>query len=71
MRSGWGRLFCIKNVILKERQLELGFEDFFIDNIKRTKGTVAGLVWDDPSLTLPIPQFEIDTNHAMEQNPGY
>ena len=60
-----------KDVLLKERQLELGFEGFFIYDIKRTEGLVAGLAWDDPSLTLPIPQSEIDTNQAIEQNPGY
>ena len=60
-----------KDVLLQERQLELGFEGFFIYDIKRTEGMVAGLAWDDPSLTFPIPQSEIDTNQAIEQNPGY
>ena len=60
-----------KDVVLQERQFELGFEGFFIYDIRRTQGTVAGLSSDDPSLTLPIPQSEIDTNQAIEQNPGY
>lgn len=57
--------------ILKERQLELGFEGFFIHDIKRTQGNIAGLSYNDDSLVLPIPQPEMDTNLKMEQNPGY
>ena len=60
-----------KEVILKERQLELAFEGFFIYDIKRTQSTIGDIPWNDPRLTLPIPQSEMDTNRAVEQNPGY
>lgn len=71
-RAGANALETVnKAVLLQERQLELGFEGFFIYDVKRTKGMVAGLSWDDSSLTLPIPQSEMDTNKAIEQNPGY
>ncbi|MAW96514.1 MULTISPECIES: RagB/SusD family nutrient uptake outer membrane protein [unclassified Leeuwenhoekiella] len=57
--------------ILLERQLELAFEGFLLQDLKRTKSDVDGLPYDDPSLVLPIPQNEMDTNNLIEQNPGY
>lgn len=57
--------------ILRERQLELAFEGFFLYDVKLSQGSVAGLPYDDPKLVLPIPQSEIDTNPLMEQNPSY
>ncbi|WP_416440552.1 RagB/SusD family nutrient uptake outer membrane protein [Leeuwenhoekiella sp. A16] len=57
--------------ILLERQLELAFEGFLLQDIKRTQGMVGSLNYDDPSLVLPIPQNEMDTNTDIAQNPGY
>lgn len=71
-RSGAAALSSIdKATVLKERQLELAFEGFFLDDVKRTNGSVDGIAADDPRLVLPIPQSEMDTNPKMEQNPGY
>lgn len=60
-----------KEAILLERERELAFEGFFIYDIRRTMGSVAGIPYDSPQLTLPIPLSEMDTNPAMVQNPGY
>ena len=60
-----------REVILMERQRELAFEGFFIHDVQRTGGSIAGIPAGDPRLTFPIPQDEMDTNASMEQNPGY
>ena len=71
-RSGAAALSAIdKATILQERQRELAFEGFFIHDAKRTQSNVGNLSWDDPSLVLPIPLSEIDTNPLISQNPGY
>lgn len=71
-RSGAAALSSVsKEDILLERERELAFEGFFIYDVKRTQGSVAGLPYDSPDLVLPIPQNEMDTNPRMEQNPGY
>jgi len=71
-RSGASPLMAVTyDDIQLERQRELAFEGFFIHDVKRTKGSVAGLQWDSQKLVLPIPQSEMDTNADMEQNPGY
>jgi len=57
--------------ILLERDRELGFEGFFIHDIRRTGRSVDGFAADANELVFPIPQSEMDTNSAMEQNPGY
>lgn len=57
--------------VLKERELELAFEGQGIWDAKRLKQTVNSLVWDDPTLTFPIPLRERNINPALEQNPGY
>lgn len=60
-----------KDVIYNERQLELAFEGFLLNDIKRTRRTVGTLLYNDNSLTFPIPQTEMDTNPLMVQNSGY
>jgi len=60
-----------EELIFNERQLELAFEGFLIHDIKRTRGTVGDLPYNDNILVFPIPQSEMDTNSLMEQNPGY
>ncbi|NNF33185.1 MAG: RagB/SusD family nutrient uptake outer membrane protein [Saprospiraceae bacterium] len=60
-----------KDMILRERVLELAFEGLSIHDVVRTQGSVDGFAWNAQELTLPIPQSEIDTNPMAEQNPGY
>ncbi|MDT0674968.1 RagB/SusD family nutrient uptake outer membrane protein [Autumnicola musiva] len=57
--------------ILKERELELAFEGFLIQDLQRTMRPVGDLEYDDERLTFPIPQREMDVNSLLEQNPGY
>ncbi|MBK8426054.1 MAG: RagB/SusD family nutrient uptake outer membrane protein [Lewinellaceae bacterium] len=57
--------------ILLERRLELAHEGHRIHDIKRLKGSVDGLNWDDEKLLYPIPARELEANAKLEQNPGY
>lgn len=57
--------------ILLERRRELAFEGHRIHDIKRLKGTVDGLNWDDKTLVFPIPGRELEANKSLEQNDGY
>jgi starch-binding outer membrane protein, SusD/RagB family len=57
--------------ILLERRRELAFEGDRYNMIKRTQQNVGAKAYNDPKLILPIPQFEIDANPNLEQNPGY
>ena len=59
------------DLIFNERQLELAFEGFLLNDIKRFGGSVGSLPYDDNSLVFPIPQTEMDTNPLMVQNSGY
>jgi hypothetical protein len=57
--------------VLKERQLELGFEGFLIHDIKRNKKSLIGIPYNADELVFPIPLSEMDTNSKISQNPGY
>lgn len=57
--------------ILRERRLELAFEGFALNDIKRTQGTVGTLPYNSPKLILPVPQRERDVNTKLTQNEGY
>lgn len=57
--------------ILLERRLELAFEGHRIHDIKRLRGTVDGLNWNDKALVFPIPAREMEANRNLEQNDGY
>lgn len=57
--------------VLYERRLELAFEGHRIHDIKRLKGSVDGLRWDDDKLVFPIPAREMEVNKNLVQNPGY
>ncbi len=57
--------------ILNERLLELAFEGSRLHDIKRTRGSQSGILWNSPKLIFPIPQVEIDTNKELVQNVGY
>ena len=71
-RSGAATLMSLtEDIIFYERQLELAFEGFLIDDHKRTQRSVGDLAFDANALTFPIPQNEMDTNTLIEQNPGY
>ncbi|MBK9723154.1 MAG: RagB/SusD family nutrient uptake outer membrane protein [Saprospiraceae bacterium] len=57
--------------ILFDRKLELAFEGNLLQDLKRTQRKIGDLPYNDPSLILPIPQREMDTNKALTQNDGY
>jgi len=57
--------------ILFERRLELAFEGFRVHDIKRTKGMIGTMNYDDPKMIYPIPQIEIEKNPLLVQNEGY
>jgi starch-binding outer membrane protein, SusD/RagB family len=63
--------------ILLERKLELAFEGFNLDDIKRLGVTTGyfsgggGLPHTSPKLVLPIPDREIRVNPNLTQNEGY
>lgn len=59
------------DAILKERHLELAFEGFSLDDIKRLQGSVANLPWNSPKLIFPIPKREMLANSNLVQNEGY
>jgi hypothetical protein len=72
LRSGAAPLNNLNLVdILKERQRELAFEGLAIYDIKRTKTSIAGILYNSPKLVMPIPRAEMDANRLMEQNEGY
>jgi hypothetical protein len=58
-------------LILNERELELGFEGFFLHDAKRTKANVGALPYNDDKLVMPIPRAAMDSNDLLVQNPGY
>ncbi len=59
------------DLILKERKLELAFEGFSLDDIKRLQGTAGTLPWNSPKLIFPIPKRELIVNPNLTQNQGY
>lgn len=59
------------DLILNERELELGFEGFLLHDYKRTQRNIGGLPYNDNKLIFPIPQSAIDRNPLLNQNPGY
>ncbi len=59
------------NKILLERRLELAFEGFALDDLKRLQGMVGNLPWNSPKLIFPIPKRELIVNSKLTQNDGY
>ncbi|NEU07383.1 RagB/SusD family nutrient uptake outer membrane protein [Flavihumibacter sp. R14] len=57
--------------VLLERRRELAFEGDSYNLVKRTQQNVGGRPYNDPKLIYPIPQFELDANPNLVQNPGY
>ncbi len=57
--------------ILRERHLELAFEGFNLQDIKRTQKNVGILPWDSPKLVFPIPDRDRKVNKNLTQNEGY
>jgi tetratricopeptide (TPR) repeat protein len=57
--------------ILLERKLELAFEGFSLDDVKRLHLSVATIPWNSPRLIFPIPKREIIVNNNLTQNEGY
>ena len=72
VRSGLqGAIITSVDQILLERRRELAFEGDRYNVIKRTQQSIGGRPYNDPKLIYPIPQFELDANPNLEQNPGY
>ncbi len=59
------------DLILNERELELGFEGFALHDYKRTQRNIGALPYNDNKLVFPIPQSARDRNSLLTQNPGY
>ncbi len=59
------------DLILNERELELGLEGFAVHDYKRTQRNIGGLPYNDNKLIFPIPQSAIDRNPLLDQNPDY
>ena len=59
------------DAILHERFIELAFEGFFLQDVKRNKQSVGNLDFDAPALVYPIPIREIRVNPNLTQNDGY
>lgn len=57
--------------VLYERRLELAHEGHKLHDVKRLKGSVDGLPYDDEKLLYPIPAREMEANKNLVQNPGY
>lgn len=57
--------------VLDERQRELSFEGFLVQDLKRTFGMIGGLNWNDNKVIFPIPIREMQVNPKLVQNPGY
>jgi starch-binding outer membrane protein, SusD/RagB family len=57
--------------ILLERRLELAFEGFALDDLKRLEGSVGNIPWNSPKLVFPMPKREIVVNPNLTQNEGY
>jgi len=57
--------------ILAERKLELAFEGQQVFDAKRLKKNVGSLPYNAPSLILPVPLREMDSNKNLTQNEGY
>lgn len=72
-RAGLQDLTSVTSIdqILTERKKELAFEGHFLDDIKRTHGSVGNLAWNSTKLIFPIPQREMDANPNLKQNDGY
>jgi len=59
------------DLILNERELELGFEGFVLHDYKRTQRDIGGMSYNDNKLVFPIPQSARDRNPLLTQNPDY
>ena len=62
---------ALLDAILQERRVELAFEGFRLQDLKRHGKAVALLGIPAERLLFPIPQYERDVNPNLAQNPGY
>ncbi|MBX2950894.1 MAG: RagB/SusD family nutrient uptake outer membrane protein [Leadbetterella sp.] len=71
-RAGAAELKTVNlETILAERKLELAFEGQQVFDAKRLKKNIGSLPYNAPSLVLPIPLREMDSNKSLTQNEGY
>lgn len=59
------------DLILTERELELGFEGFALHDYKRTQRNIGSLAFNHNKLIFPIPRSARDRNSLLSQNDGY
>lgn len=59
------------DAIRLERRIELAFEGQRLGDLQRLQQDITGLPFDDPSISFPIPQDEMDANQNITQNPAY
>jgi starch-binding outer membrane protein, SusD/RagB family len=59
------------DAILQERRVELAFEGFRLMDLRRHGKATAILGVSADRLLWPIPQYEVDVNKSLKQNPGY
>ncbi len=57
--------------IILERRVELTFEGNRAFDLQRLRRNIKGKAWDDPLVTWPVPQRDLDANSNLVQNPGY
>jgi tetratricopeptide (TPR) repeat protein len=57
--------------IIRERILELHFEGFALQDVKRLGGKANNTSFNSPSLVFPVPQRELLANKNLVQNEGY
>jgi hypothetical protein len=62
---------ALLDAILQERRVELAFEGFRFADLRRHGKAEALLELTAARLLWPVPQFEVDVNPNMTQNPGY
>jgi hypothetical protein len=71
-RAGLADLTSVTlDAILRERASELAFEGNNLFEAQRLKINLGTLAWNSQTLTMPIPQREMDVNKNLVQNPGY
>ncbi len=71
-RAGLADLTSVTlDAILRERASELAFEGNNLFESQRLKRNLGTLAWNSQTLTMPIPQREMDVNKNLVQNPGY
>jgi hypothetical protein len=62
---------ALLDAILQERRVEFAFEGFRFMDLRRHGKAQALLGISAEKLVWPLPQYEMDVNKNLVQNPGY